>query len=41
MLPDDDSSSDSVTLVPLDHNLKVEQDLTYNRGAVKKMIEYP
>ena len=29
-----------MTLVPLEHKSKVEQDLTYNRGAVKKMIDY-
>ena len=41
VLPNDGSSSDSMTLVPLKHKSKVEQDHTYNREAAKKMIDYP
>ena len=41
VLPNDGSSSDNMTLVPIEYKSKVEQVLTYNREAVKEMIDYP
>ena len=41
VLPNDGSSSDNMTLVPLEDKFKVEQVLTYNREAAKEMIDNP
>ena len=41
VLPNDDSSSDNMTTVPLEDKSKVEQVLIYSREAAKEMIDYP